>query len=111
VPVETDFPSVPDRRVAVNPDEFQSLLSAAAGVPVLPGARCRGRHHLFDPAAADEPEPVTEARHHQAVRICQSCPALTACGSWVDSLPASKRPPGVIAGRKISARKERRRSA
>ncbi len=111
MPTETDFPPVSDRRVTVNPDEFQSLLSAAAGVPVLPGARCRGRHHLFDPATADEPEPVTEARHHQAVRICQSCPALDACGSWVDSLPASKRPPGVIAGRKISARKERRKTA
>ena len=92
----------------MNPTEFQSLLSSMAGVPVLPGARCRGRHHLFDPATADEPEPVTEARHQKAVKICQSCPALEICAAWVNTLPASKRPPGVIAGRKISARKERR---
>ena len=88
--------------------QFQSLLSSLAGVPVLSGARCRGRHHLFDEAAADEQEHVTAARHAQALRICQSCPALDACTGWVDSLPASKRPPGVIAGRIITQRKERR---
>ncbi|HPY26393.1 MAG TPA: hypothetical protein PLK19_18990 [Mycobacterium sp.] len=55
-------------------------LLLAVGAPALPGARCRGRAHLFD-----EPE--------------QHCPALTACAAWLASLPARHRPAGVVAGR------------
>ena len=90
---------------------FEELLSAMARVPILRGARCRGRHELFDAPGCDEPDDVAQARTDQALRICQSCPALDACTGWVDSLPASKRPPGVIAGRIITQRKERRKTA
>ena len=74
------------------------LLDALAGAPALPGARCRGRAHLFDPGHPGEPVTVTEARHCRAVALCQRCPALDACGNWMGSLPPRKRPPGVIAG-------------
>lgn len=92
---------------------FQSLVSSLAGVPVLRGARCRGRHDLFDPQLAGEIADVAEARHVQAQSICGRCPALAACGSWLDSLPKSRRPAGVVAGRIIPLRtvKQPRKSA
>jgi hypothetical protein len=75
-----------------------ALLTQLAGAPSLPGARCRGRSHLFDAAADREPAPVVEARHNQAVGLCTRCPALTRCQEWVGGLPAKKRPAGVVAG-------------
>ena len=80
-------------------NNLDALLTALAGVPALPGARCRGRSHLFDEADRDEPPEVVEQRHAQAVGLCRHCPALASCTEWVDGLPNSKRPPGVIAGR------------
>jgi WhiB family redox-sensing transcriptional regulator len=78
---------------------LDTLLLVIAGAPSLPGARCRGRHHLFDPAAPGEnPDNVT-ARHAQALGLCLHCPALAACQSGVADLPLKKRPPGVVAGR------------
>ncbi|MDQ1304720.1 MAG: WhiB family transcriptional regulator, redox-sensing transcriptional regulator [Actinomycetota bacterium] len=74
-------------------------LFAAIGTPALPGARCRGRSHLFDDAAQGEPADTVEARHRQAIGLCQRCPALEQCGSWLDSLKPSQRPAGVVAGR------------
>lgn len=75
------------------------LMRALAGTPALPGARCRGRHHLFDPAETGEPADTAAARHQQAIRLCQGCTALASCAEWVDALPPSKRPAGVTAGR------------
>lgn len=78
---------------------MRDLLAALAGVPVLPGAKCRGRAHLFDEARPDEAPDTAEQRHGHAVTLCRSCPALPSCSEWFDSLPRSKRPPGVVAGR------------
>jgi hypothetical protein len=77
---------------------FDTLIAQLAGAPSLPGARCRGRSHLFDARADREPAPVVEQRHAQAVGLCTRCPALVRCRDWVDSLPVKKRPPGVVAG-------------
>ena len=74
------------------------LLEALAGVPPLPGARCRGHHRLFDPAGPTEDVTEVERRHRIAVETCCACPALAACGDWLASLPPRERPPGVIAG-------------
>lgn len=82
----------------MNPDQVHRILSAWAGLPVLPGARCRGRHHLFDPADDDEPADTVTARHAHALMLCQRCPARQPCQDWVDSLPFRKKPLGVIAG-------------
>jgi len=81
-----------------------------ARVPILRGARCRGRHDLFDPKGCDEPDDVAQARTEQALRICDSCPALQPCSQWFESLPLKNRPQGVVANR-ISTRKERKRTA
>lgn len=92
---------------------FEELLSAMAGVPVLAGALCRGRHALFDPKHEGEHDDVAATRHLQALGLCQRCPALDACEIWVASLPKSKRPAGVIAGqlnRETQPRKKRNAS-
>lgn len=76
------------------------LFAALGLAPALPGARCRGKHHLFDaPSELDrEPTDVTAARHAQAIELCRRCTALASCTTWFDSLPKSKRPHGVVAG-------------
>lgn len=80
-------------------DTLQSLLEAVGAAPALPGARCRGRHHLFDPATAHEDPDTTTQRHTQAIGLCRLCPALALCTEWFDNLKPSRRPPGVVAGR------------
>jgi hypothetical protein len=83
----------------VSADMLAALLAAVRAAPALPGARCRGRHHLFDGAGKDESEDVVAHRHDQALRLCRDCAALDACRDWVDSLPKRERPEGVVAGR------------
>lgn len=75
------------------------LFAAILGAPALPGARCRGRHHLFDEPSHGEAADVAAQRHTQALSLCRDCPALASCEQWFDDLPQSKRPPGVVAGR------------
>lgn len=81
------------------------LFAALIGAPALPGAKCRGRHHLFDEAAADESEDVVTQRHSQALGLCRLCPALASCQRWFDELPKAKKPPGVVAGKVASHQK------
>ncbi|WP_111510933.1 hypothetical protein [Mycobacterium kyogaense] len=79
---------------------LDQFLESLAGIPDLPGARCRGEHALFDAGRSHETADTLRDRHGQALAICARCPALDACGQWVDSLPKSQRPHGVIAGRR-----------
>lgn len=88
---------------------WSELAGALAGAPSLPGAKCRGRAHLFDPAATSEPTEVVAQRHAQALGLCQRCPALDACTEWVSSLRPSRRPPGVVAGKVITPMKSRKK--
>jgi hypothetical protein len=53
---------------------------------------------------------VAQARNAQALRICQSCPALQPCSAWFESLPPKARPLGVVAAR-IWNPKQRTRTA
>lgn len=77
------------------------VLEALGGIPALPGARCRGRHQLFDATIhSDRGGPtarVNDARR-DALAVCASCPALEPCRTWVNSLPPRRRPHGVVAG-------------
>ncbi|CPR11949.1 hypothetical protein BN971_03242 [Mycobacterium bohemicum DSM 44277] len=74
------------------------LFDALGVIPALPGARCRGRHHLFDGPAPGEDEQAVRDRHAQALGLCVGCPAAARCREWFDTLPPRKRPAGVIAG-------------
>jgi len=78
--------------------QLDAILEAVGAAPCLPGARCRGRHSLFDPTAKGENPDNTAARHAQALTLCEHCPALARCQDWLDNLPARRRPYGVIAG-------------
>ncbi|BCO35501.1 hypothetical protein BMW24_022985 [Mycobacterium heckeshornense] len=84
---------------------LDDLLAPLRGVPLLPGASCVGRHELFD-----QTDPVAV---EYAIHTCRSCPALAACRSWFDALPAGERPVGVVAGTvnpypRVPSRKRRR---
>jgi len=81
--------------------DLNTLLGALTAVPPLPGARCVGRHHLFDPPAWREPAPDVGHRHAQALTECERCPALARCRAWLDGLPRSARPSGVVAAQVI----------
>jgi WhiB family redox-sensing transcriptional regulator len=84
---------------------FDMLLATLTGAPAFHGSRCRGRGHLYDEAAPGENPAVVEARHNQAIQLCSHCPALDRCRDYFDSLPARKRPFGmVVAGRVIQPR-------
>ena len=85
---------------------LQQLLDAIGAAPVLPGARCRGRHHLFDEAQPGENPDTVAARHNQALGHCSHCPSLTRCQTWFLGLKPSKRPPGVVAGQIIQGPEE-----
>lgn len=90
-------PARPDSEATVR------LLSAAlAGVPALPGARCRGRGHLFDGAAKGELAETAAARHQQALALCRTCPALASCATWLNHQAPRQRPIGVTAGQVIA---------
>jgi hypothetical protein len=78
------------------------LADILRGVPRLAGAACVGRWPgLFDPPGQGESldDPDVEYRHRIAIGICGGCDCISDCARWVDSLPASKRPAGVVAGR------------
>jgi hypothetical protein len=86
--------------------QLDALLDAIGATPALPGARCRGRHHLFDAAGSGEDPATVTARHNQALGLCEHCPARDRCETWFDGLKPSNRPPGVVAGRINNPRKD-----
>lgn len=79
-------------------NDIDGLLGALTGAPRLPGARCAGRHELFDPIETGEDPDDAQERIDAAKYVCRSCPALTDCHAWVLSLPRSRRPPGTTGG-------------
>lgn len=87
------------------PDRYTVALLAelAAQTPRLSGAKCVGRHQLYDSTATRCGNAIHQARA-EALALCGSCPALTLCAAYVDSLPPRQRPHGVVAGRIIRAR-------
>lgn len=77
------------------------LFDALGMAVALPGARCRGRHQLFDEAQPGEDVDNANDRHSRALVLCAECPALAKCADWVDGLPKRDRPTGVVGGRVI----------
>ncbi|WP_273734173.1 WhiB family transcriptional regulator [Mycolicibacterium septicum] len=69
------------------------LRDLAHAVPDLPGAACRGQQAVMD---------VTSGRDHAAIaaaqHVCAGCRVRRECAAWLDSLPRSRRPSGVVAG-------------
>lgn len=87
------------RAAGAPPRTAAAELAAVLGsLPDLRGALCAGRPSLWDERAPEEEDSDTAARYRLAIAECARCPALAACRRWVESLPPSKRPPGVTAG-------------
>lgn len=85
----------------MTPEALALLTEILDGVPSLPGAVCPDWKLTFT-ATTDATDPETrDYSIATALRICRSCPALQRCRDWLDSLPASQRPPGVVAGQVI----------
>lgn len=68
-----------------------------AGVPKLDTPACGpSTATLFDRRGPDEDRDDAEARHHRALNLCRTCPALDACRNFAQY----EKPSGqVIAGR------------
>nr|ABP46364.1 hypothetical protein Mflv_3893 [Mycolicibacterium gilvum PYR-GCK] len=75
-----------------------SLFDAVGLAPSLPGAKCRGRHHLFDAPEPGVDTDETRKAEQIALRLCSECPSLGPCRTWLESLPKNKRPLGVVGG-------------
>ncbi len=86
---------------------LDSLLGALRAAPDLTGNSCHGAHELFDATIRSGPGRVSkdciEARQ-EALALCDECPALIPCRTYVERLPAHLRPPGVVAGIVIDRR-------
>ncbi|MGB3699312.1 MAG: WhiB family transcriptional regulator [Gordonia sp. (in: high G+C Gram-positive bacteria)] len=54
-------------------------------LPKLDGARCVGRHALFDPRGVDEEPEAARQRHEQAVELCRRCPVIEQCATFTSS--------------------------
>ena len=82
-------------------DTTQSLL---AGIPDLRGAPCKGREDLYERtisehhAAGRLTKTELDDARREALRLCAGCEAQTHCRAWLDALPKSRRPRGVVAG-------------
>lgn len=89
--------------------DWDTMRALLAGIPALPGARCKGQSALYERTAGEHraagrttTEELADARN-EALRLCETCPALNPCRAWSDSLPTSQRPRGVVAGQVITS--------
>ena len=80
------------------------LFAELSAAPHLHRAACADpiARELFDQAAVS-----TDARD-RALQTCAQCPALRSCRSWVEGLPGTARPDGVVGGLVIRTRRTAR---
>ena len=80
-------------------DLLAGMLGAIGAAPDLPGALCKGSTDWdADHDGRRESADARGERLARAAETCRRCPALEACGSWLDGLPRHRRPTGVVAG-------------
>ncbi|WP_164681130.1 hypothetical protein, partial [Mycobacterium intracellulare] len=78
----------------MNGPDLAALMGAAAAVPRLPDAACRGRTEM-----ADVDIKTDRATTDALLEICLGCSEMQRCSGWLDSLSANQRPRGVCGGR------------
>ncbi|AFM19466.1 hypothetical protein Mycch_4768 [Mycolicibacterium chubuense NBB4] len=90
--------------------DWDTMRALLAGIPVLPGAPCKGRSDLFERtigehrAAGRLTTTEIDTARHEALRLCHDrCPALDACRAYLQALPIAHRPRGVVAGLVITS--------
>ncbi|BBY91307.1 hypothetical protein MGALJ_09760 [Mycobacterium gallinarum] len=88
--------------------DWNTIGALLAGVPDLPGARCAGRWDLYERTVREYrvdgrlTRQELETARTTALRLCETCPVLQPCREYLQGLPISHRPPGVIAGQVIT---------
>lgn len=86
---------------------WKSMSTLLAGIPDLPGARCKARADLFESTIAAHDKTASRAEIQNArtaaLHICHECPALAPCRVWLDGLRPMRRPRGVVAGQVIAS--------
>ena len=70
-----------------------SLAAAFGGMPDLRAGNCQPGNSAISARGWDATDPG-EAR--LAVLACRACPCLSACSTWLSSLPRGRRPSGVV---------------
>jgi WhiB family redox-sensing transcriptional regulator len=96
----TDIPDVITLRVYARPTITTSM-------PLLEGARCVQHRDTFDRTTDRMLGTISMiTARRDALAICRTCPVLELCRAWVDSLPRSQQPVGVIGGRIIRSRRD-----
>jgi hypothetical protein len=91
--------------------EWDTVQAMLAGIPDLPGARCKGRADLFERTVGGRREESGRPAHTYelenaraaALRLCAACPALDPCRVWLDGQRLTRRPRGVVAGQVITS--------
>ncbi|ULE32585.1 hypothetical protein [Mycobacterium sp. IDR2000157661] len=89
--------------------DWRTMSALLAGVPDLPGARCKGKADLYERTVAvqrADGEPTRDeldTARAAALALCAECPSLVPCRAYVDGLRPSQRPHGVIAGRVVTS--------
>lgn len=68
------------------------IAAVVRDAPPLRDALCSTR----DPRMFDG---LTERDRERAIAVCRRCPVLADCRDWYSSLPRSRLPRGVVAGR------------
>ncbi|ODR06423.1 hypothetical protein BHQ21_11580 [Mycobacterium sherrisii] len=89
--------------------DWDTMRTLLEGIPALPGARCRGQVALYDRTTGEDraagrgtTEELVTARR-EALRLCETCPALHPCREYLQALPIAHRPRGVVAGQVITS--------
>ncbi|WP_324738666.1 hypothetical protein P6281_06610 [Mycobacterium sp. 5-140-3-2] len=80
----------------MNADQLANLLGAAAAVPRMPDAACRGETWLADLDVSSSRE-----RIDAGIEICLGCTEFQRCSDWVDSPRAEQQVRGVVAARLV----------
>jgi hypothetical protein len=75
----------------MNPSTIFDILGQA---PNLAGALCKGRADIFELPPTTAPDYTREVA--VAVKVCHRCPVLPKCERYLERMPSTDRPVGMV---------------